>query len=456
MISLTVSEIAADAGGQLIQGDATTLVTGVSTDSRKIAQGCLFVALVGENFDGHGFCQLAASGGAAALLVSKIPSELASEVPVILVEDTLLALQRLAAAHRLRWGGIVVGLTGSNGKTSTKDLTKAILSVSRQTTATLGNLNNHIGLPLTCLAVRPEHEVGIFEMGMNHPGEIAPLAAIAQPNVAIITNVGTAHIEHMGSQEGIALEKGMLVEALGPDGMAILNADDVFSPGIRARHTGPTLTAGFAEAADIRITNYTATPLGSEFTLTFPDQQNCQVRLALPGKHMVGNAALAAAAAWHLGLRAEQIQTGLEQAQLNKGRLQLRQVLGITILDDSYNANPDSMLAGLETLRGMDCPGRRIAVLGRMGELGAHSQEGHEKVGRAAAAPGISLLCVVGEDDSRMLASAALKAGQTVHHFTDHARCAAFLKALPLTPQDLVFVKGSRTAAMERVIEHLS
>jgi UDP-N-acetylmuramoyl-tripeptide--D-alanyl-D-alanine ligase len=293
-------------------------------------------------------------------------------------------------------------------------------------------------------------------MGMNHIGEIAPLAAIAKPNAAIITNIGTAHIEHMGSRENIGLEKGRLVEALGPRGTAILNADDPFTPSLAARHSGATLTAGFAETADIRVTAAESTAAGSKFALTFPNKQTVEVLLALPGRHMIGNAALAAAAGWLRGLELEQIKQGLEAATLTKGRLQIRKVADTVFLDDSYNANPDSMLAGLRTLEEYQCEGRKIAVLGRMGELGIHAEAGHQTVGAAAASERIAMVCAVGNDDSRILANAAQEAGAIVRHFPDHASCAEFLKTLSLTSQDVIFVKGSRSATMEKVIEFYS
>ncbi len=454
MIPLTTQQLAEAAHGTL-HGASGVLVTSISTDSRRLVEGCLFVALVGGNFDGHSFVEKAAAAGAAAVMISSLPATPLS-IPAILVPDTLLGLQALAADHRKRWGGIVVGLTGSNGKTSTKDLAKAVLERLRPTLATQGNLNNHIGLPLTCLSVTAEHKIGVFEMGMNHFGEIAPLAAIAKPDVAIITNIGTAHIEFLGSREGIALEKGALLEALGPEGMAILNADDDFVAALKARHTGPTLTAGHAENADVRITNCVSSKAGTTFCLTFPDNQTTEVSLPLPGRHMVGNAALAAAAGWHLGLRAEEIKAGLEQATLNKGRLSFLHVGGVPFLDDSYNANPDSMLAGLATVREMTLPaaGRRVAVLGRMGELGEHSHAGHAQVGTAAAQADLHLLCVVGQDDSRYTAEAAAAAGQALVTFPDHLACAQHLASMALGPDDLVYVKGSRSAAMEKVIQH--
>jgi UDP-N-acetylmuramoyl-tripeptide--D-alanyl-D-alanine ligase len=454
MNSQSIAQICEWCSGRLVQGDATAMVASVSTDTRTIAPGSLFVALAGENFDAHQFLPQASQQGGAAFLISR---ELPSYPPgaVILVPDTLLALQALAKAWREVWGGKVIGLTGSNGKTSTKDFVTSVLSQEFNVNATKGNLNNHIGVPLSVLATNTEHTVGVFEMGMNHPGEIAPLAAIARPDAGIITNIGTAHIEHMGSREAIALEKGMLAEAIGEDGCVILNADDAFTPSLRERTQAHVLTAGFHAEADIRVSDASMDGSGSQFLLHLPHHEAQRVHLPIPGKHMIGNAALAAAAGYHFGLTAAQIVQGLERVQLNKGRLQIRIVNGVTFLDDAYNANPDSMEAALETLQQFDCTGQRIVVLGRMGERGAHAAHEHRELGASVARRGFPILCTVGDDDSRLIAEGAAGTALKVHSFSTHAACAAFLKST-VTPNDLVLVKGSRAAAMESVIEHFA
>ncbi len=449
-------ETAADwSGGVLVQGSAGLRIAAVSTDTRAIPEGALFIALSGEKFDAHDFLQQAVAGGAGALMVSRRDGY-PEGTPVIRVEDTLAGLQRLARNYRRDWGGIVVGLTGSNGKTSTKDLTHAILSQRWKVNATKGNLNNHIGLPLTVLATGAEDKIAVCEMGMNHPGEIAPLAAIAAPDVAIITNVGTAHIEFMGSREAIAVEKGMLAETVHESGCVVLNANDDFTPSIARRSGAKVITAGI-ETGDVRITGLITDATGSRFTLTLPDQSFAQVHLPVPGRHMAGNAALAAAAAFHLGMRVEEIAAGLASAQLTKGRLQLRSAGGLTFIDDSYNANLDSMRAALETLAGFMCSGRRIAVLGRMAELGSHAEQNHLDIGKAAQHHGVEL-CVVGTADAPLIAEGFLSAGGSraaLHSFPDCASCAEHLRRIA-TPADLILVKGSRSAAMENVIELLT
>jgi UDP-N-acetylmuramoyl-tripeptide--D-alanyl-D-alanine ligase len=456
MKPISPQTLAAWSGGTLAQDATGAMLAAVSTDTRSIPQGALFVALAGENFDAHNFLPQAVQAGAAALMVSR---EMAypENAAVIRVPDTLTGLQQLASTWRRDWGGIVVGLTGSNGKTSTKDFTAAILSRVMRVNATKGNLNNHIGLPLTILATGPEHELAVCEMGMNHPGEIAPLAAIAEPDVAIITNVGTAHMENMGSREAIAREKGMLAEAVHANGCVVLNAGDDFTPSIAARCKAKVLTAGF-ENADVLISGFTPEAAGSRFTLTLPDGQSASLHLPVPGRHMAGNAALAAAAAWHLGVRIEDIAAGLESSALTKGRLQFRTVAGLSILDDTYNCSPDSAVAALDTLAALDCQGRRVAVFGRMAELGDYTREGHLAVGAHVHAAGIPLLCIVGTNDAPLIAEGFLAAGGSagaVHQFPDAASCADFLRATA-APQDLILIKGSRSSAMEKVIESLA
>ncbi len=440
-------------GGVLVQGAADAVIAAVSTDTRDMPQGALFVALKGDRFDAHDFLPQAVAAGAQALMVSTRDGW-PDKVGVIRTDDTLASLQRLARNHRRDWGGIVVGLTGSNGKTSTKDLTRAVLSRRWRVNATKGNLNNHIGLPLTILATQPEDQIAVCEMGMNHPGEIAPLAAIAAPDVGIITNVGTAHIEFMGTRAAIAVEKGMLAEAVNEDGCVVLNANDDYTPSITRRCAARVLTAGL-EAGDVQVTGLQADAAGSRFVLHLPDGSFSPVQLPVPGRHMAGNAALAAAAGFHLGMRIEEIVSGLESASLTKGRLQVRRAAGLTFLDDSYNANLDSMRAALETLAGFDCAGRRIAVLGRMAELGSHAGQDHRAVGAAVQQSGMDELCVVGTADAPLIGEGFLAAGgnaASLHLFSDPAAAASHLRATA-TPADLILVKGSRSAAMERVIE---
>ncbi len=450
MKPIDITTLARFAGGTLIHGTGEAPVTNVNTDSRKMTPGDVFVALAGERFDAHHFIPQVIASGAAAVIVSRMEDSWnAPGTSVILVEDTLTALQTLALHYRQWHDPLVIGITGSNGKTSTKDLTCAVMATAHQVRATLGNLNNHIGLPLSILSLTTGDTCGVFEMGMNHPGEIAPLAAIAKPDGAIITNIGVAHIENMGTQEAIALEKGRLAEAVDAEGFVVLNANDRFTPSIRQRTAARVIEAGLGRG-DVSAHDLKVTAEGTRFTLDISGTRE-DAFLPVPGEHMVGNATLAAAAAWQAGVSAADIVAALSAASLTKGRLETKLICGVTFLDDSYNANPDSMKAGLKTLAGLACKGRRIAVLGRMGELGAHAESGHREVGRCAAEAGVDALFTVG-NEARWIAEAAAAAGLgQVHCCEDHASCTSQLRAW-LKEGDLVLVKGSRSAAMETII----
>ena len=448
MRPLTLQTVADFACGRLLQGDPEVVVTRVSTDSRRIALGDLFIALQGERFDGHTFASQVLAAGASAIIASQpLPGITA---PIIQVEDTLVALQNLARAYRAWHSPKIIALTGSNGKTSTKDLLTAVLASQFPLFATQGNLNNHIGLPLTLLSLAPEHTHAITEMGMNHAGEIRTLVDIARPDAAILTNIGVAHIEHLGSQENIAWEKASLPVNIPATGHVVLNANDAYTPRIARLCQASVLTAGI-DAGDIAAYDISSTPTGTTFTLDFGGSRQT-VHLPLLGRHMVGNAALAAAMGHALGLSPSQIAQALSTASLTGGRLQPRLVDGIQFIDDSYNANPDSMLAGLRTLAETPAA-RRFAVLGGMGELGPHAINGHAQVGQFAATLSLAGLFTVGSDLAQRigLAAHAVKPGFPILHFPDHASCAAHLRTL-LTPGDVVLLKGSRSATVEKVL----
>lgn len=438
------------AQGTLLSGDPAATVTVVCTDSRALKAGELFLALRGEKFDAHEFVAQAAALGAAGAIVEEVPAGLPENFTVIKVGDTLSALQQIAAAYRRSLGLKVVGITGSNGKTSTKDLTAAVLERRHQVTKTLGNFNNHVGLPLTMLRARAADGVGVFEMGMNHPGEIAPLAQLARPDIGIITNIGIAHIEFLGSRAAIAQEKGMLAEALSADGTVILNAEDDFSESIAARTKARAIFCGI-DRGDFRATELQQTFGGTKFRL-HARSKSVEAELPIPGVHMVRNALLAVAAGSVLGVSLEESVAGLRGIQLTKGRLEQKTIRGIHFLDDSYNANPDSMAAALRTLVAMPCEGRRIAVLGRMGELGTESENGHRSVGEVAAEVGIDALLTVG-DEAQIIARAATVGGlREVLKFSTTEEAVDALRQIARAG-DIVLVKGSRSARMERIVE---
>ena len=450
MDATTLEKIALWAGGRLAAGDPATTVDGVCTDSRALQAGDLFIALRGETFDAHEFVTEAAKRGALAAIVEHAPAELPPDFGVIVVADTLRALQQLAGEYRRSLSLQVVALTGSNGKTSTRDLTACVLAGHFQVTKTEGNFNNHIGLPLTMLRARGSDQIGVFEIGMNHPGEIAPLAALAVPDVAIVTNIGLAHIEFMGSREAIALEKGMLVEALNPSGTVILNADDEYSAQLAKRTTADAIFAGIGRG-DVQATGLRPHFTGTRFTL-HAHGRSVDAELPVPGEHMVSNALLAVAAGLVFGLSLEQCAEGLKKVQLTKGRLEQKIIRGIHILDDTYNANPDSMGAALRTLATMPAAGRRIAVLGRMGELGVESERGHKLVGEVAAREHIDCVVCVGQE-AEWIAETAWSGGvEKVVRAADADEATKVLRELA-KPGDIVLIKGSRSAKMERIVE---
>jgi UDP-N-acetylmuramoyl-tripeptide--D-alanyl-D-alanine ligase len=451
MNPLSILQIAELSGAKLEQGDGKTLIERISTDSRTIKKGELFVALRGENFDGHKFIEATAKAGAAGAIVDlrwngKVPSEFV----IIRADDTLLAYQKLAANYRKGLSIKVLAITGSNGKTSTKDFAASVLGRKFCVAKTQGNFNNHIGLPRTILEATSDDEVAVWEIGMNHPGEVAPLAKIAAPNAAIITNVGVAHIEFMGTREAIAKEKGALAEAVDADGTVILNADDSFSKEIAARTKAHVIFAGTKEGT-IRAIDIQQSADGSEFTI-LEGAHRCRAQLPVPGLHMVQNALLAVAAGRAFGLLLEECAAGLAAAPLTRARLQIKEINGVQFLDDSYNANPDSMKAALQTLVELDADGKRIAVLGEMRELGEETQRGHEEVGQAAAAFGVDQLIGIGEMGA-VISRAAEKAGLEKTKAVRSTSEAAELLLDIAGPGDLVLIKGSRLARTEDVIE---
>src|SRR5438128_2382399 len=409
MNPVSILQIVDLSGAKLEQGDRKKAVERISTDSRTIKKGELFVALRGENFDGHKFVGATAKAGAAGAIVDlKWKGRVPKKFAIIRAQDSLVAYQTLAANYRKSLPIKVLAITGSNGKTSTKDFSASVLGRRFRVTKTQGNFNNHVGLPRTILEATSNHEVGVWEIGMNHPGEVAPLAKVAAPDAAIITNVGVAHIEFMGSREAIAEEKGALAEAVGPQGTVILNADDAFSKAIAARAHARVVFAGTQEGT-VRATDIHQTPDGTEFTI-LEGAHRCRAQLPVPGLHMVQNALLAVAAGRAFGVSLEECAAGLGAAPLTKARLQIKEIKGVQFLDDSYNANPDSMKAALRTLMEVDTDGKRVAVLGEMRELGEESVRGHREVGEAAAEFGIDQLISVGEVGSDM-AEAARQAG---------------------------------------------
>jgi len=446
--------------GELLQGDARREIGGVSIDSRALAAGELFVAIAGERFDGHDFLDAVVAAGASALVVARgrgAPAGAPAELPVIAVDDTTRALGALASGHRSLHRGPLVAITGSNGKTTTKEMCAAILGVAAPCLKNEGNLNNEFGLPLSLLRRDAAHRSVVVELGMNHRGEIARLAAIARADVGVVTNVGTAHIEHLGSREEIALEKGDLVAALPAEGTAVLNGDDALASAQAERTRARVLRFGRGSGCDVRAEDVRAGADGRyAFTLAAPGGR-AEVAVTGLGETTVTNALAAAAAALAAGAPLADVPRGLAAYRPVPGRLVPAPLAdGGLLIDDTYNANPQSMAVALRTLAGGEAPGRRIAVLGDMGELGEHGDAAHREVGELAARLGVDLLFALGEH-ADLVVGAAREAGMdaaALFASRDWEETAEAVHAV-LSGADRVLVKGSRAVRMERIVERL-
>jgi UDP-N-acetylmuramoyl-tripeptide--D-alanyl-D-alanine ligase len=462
---MSVGFTAADAlnwtAGRLAGGSAEDRFEGVGIDARTIEPGQLFVAIRGKHHDAHGFVDDAVTAGASGLLVEEswLASNSAPENTCTLaVADSTAALGALARGHRDRFKGPVVAVTGSNGKTTTKELIHSILSVSGPCLRNPGNFNNEFGLPLSLLARRDEDERVVVELGMNHRGEIARLAAIARPDVGVITNVGSAHIEFLGSQEQIAEEKGDLVASLGVDGVAVLNHDDPLAMSQARRIQGALRTFGRGPGADVRAESVRPQKDGHySFRLVAPEGR-AEVRVRGLAETTVINALAASAAALVAGADLESTARGLELFKGVEGRMVKRTTLGgANLVDDTYNANPQSVQTALESLVNLKANGRSIAILGDMGELGDASERAHRQLGRLSAELGIDELFVLGED-ARWIAEEALASGMapgSVHVEKEHQAIGQSVEQIA-GPGDWILVKGSRAMKMERLVEILA
>ena len=431
---------------------------GVSTDSRTLRPGQLFVALAGERFDGHRFVGEALNKGAGAVVVSRqwaaANPEALKNIPLaILVEHTLRALQELARWYRSLFAVPVIAVTGTNGKTTTKDMIAAILSQQARGLWTEGNQNNHIGLPLTLLRLQEEHRFAVVELGMRAAGEIAELTAICRPEVGVITNVGPAHIQFFRSVEDIARAKGELLDGLGASGTAVLNGDDELVMAQRGRAWGKVLTFGLGSDADVRAGDLRLNGWGG---FSFVATGGLPIELRVPGKHMVMNALAAVAVGREFGVAGESVTEALASFRPQPMRMEVIHVDSLHILNDTYNANPASMRAALQTLREVSGTKRKIAVLGDMLELGEWASRVHRDIGQLAAQSGLAYLLTVGEL-SRLIAEEAMvsgMAGEQVHHVSGVQEALAFLRETARSG-DAILVKGSRQMGLEAVVEGL-
>jgi UDP-N-acetylmuramoyl-tripeptide--D-alanyl-D-alanine ligase len=439
-------------------------VRGVSTDTRTLRPGDLFVALRGPRTDGHSFIAEAMARGAVAVLAATLPASMApaseasaaveATVPVLLVDDTLRALGLIAARYRQRLRAEVVGITGSVGKTTTVALAASVLAQRYRVVPSEESWNAEIGVPLTVLRAGQDTEVIVTEMAMRGLGQIRELVEIARPRIGVVTNVGESHLELLGTSERIAQAKGELVEGLPPDGVAVLNADDPAGQRLAALAGCRVVWFGESASAEVRAEEVAAAGRAMTFRLILGGE-DAQVRLPLPGRHNVANALAGAAVGMVLGVPADAVRIGLERAGQPSRRLQVEEAGSLLILDDTYNASPRSVRAALDVLDQIAGDRRRVAVLGDMKELGPASRDLHREIGREAATRGIALIVAVGPEAEALAEGAReVLAPDRVVHVPDREAALLVMQAR-VRPDDVVLVKGSRAMALEAVVEAL-
>jgi UDP-N-acetylmuramoyl-tripeptide--D-alanyl-D-alanine ligase len=433
-------------------------IKGVSIDSRNIKEGELFVALKGDRFDGHDFVPDAIKKGAWGALVERAALEkkfesLGGLKNILPVEDTLYALQEMARTHRRKFSIPVVGITGSNGKTTTKEMLAGILKQRGPVLKNEGNLNNHIGVPLTLMKLNADHRAAAVEMGMSRPGELDMLTRLVDPTVGVITNIGPAHLEFFGSLDRVAEAKGELLDNLASDAIAVLNADDPFFETLKSKFSGRVLTFGIRNRADVFASRIRQDTDCVDFTLT-ADGEAADVRLRTPGTHNIYNALAAAAAALAVDMPLDAIKFGLSDFSPVAMRSEIKEVRGRTVLADYYNANPASMEAALAMLVSLS-PGRKsIAVLGDMLELGQAAADAHREIGRTAARAGVEIVITLGAL-AKHIGEGAVEGGmpqERVFEALAHDEAAELLKKLS-GPGDVILIKGSRGMKMEKILE---
>jgi len=426
-------------------------ITGVSTDSRTVREGELFFALPGERVDGHDFVLAALQRGAAAAVVSRelpLPSEYADRV--LLVPDTLRCLGQSANAWRRKWGGKVVGITGSNGKTTTREMVHHLLSAHLPCKRSPKSFNTSVGVPLTLFQVEPQDKALVVEMGTNAPGEIAELAAIAEPDMGVITCIAETHLEGLGSVEGVANAKAELLDALGPGKTAFLNADDEWFDFLAARHRGRVVAYGFGPKAQFRADG--VVPADGNYAYLLG---GIPVRLNIPGKHNVLNSLAALAVARQFEMDPLQAIERLAGFRLPEMRFQVEHIQGVCVAFDCYNANPGSMRSALETFREISAPGRKVAVVGDMLELGPASEKLHETLGSHIAQSGVDALWAVGRYGSAVARAAESTGLRGVVRHNEQFEAVAEEICEYLKPGDALLVKGSRGMRLERLVEKL-
>jgi len=444
--------------GEIRRGAGGTLVKNVCTDSRQARPGDLFFAIRGAQHDGHAYVEEVAGKGVAAIVVekSKVQSPKSKmDCGIVAVDDTRVALGKLAAAYRRDFDLAVICVAGSNGKTTTKELLGSVLGKQFPALRSEASFNNDIGVPLTLLRIEKAHRAAVLEVGTNHPGELAPLIRMARPRYGVLTNIGREHLEFFGNVAGVAQEEGWLAELLPADGALFVNGDNEWTGQVVARTKAKVVRVGFGDQNDWRAEKVRLDKSGATFRVTAPREEfSGEYRVNLLGRHSVVNALFAAAVSEELGSGRPAVRDGLAECKPAKMRLNFWEVNGVRVLDDAYNANADSTIAALETLCDLPLQGRRVAVLGDMEELGAHSETAHREIGKRAAELKIGQLFAVGKM-APVVAKAAREAG--LMRVIEFENVESATKAVTnfLKAGDVVLFKASRASRLERIAEML-
>jgi UDP-N-acetylmuramoyl-tripeptide--D-alanyl-D-alanine ligase len=445
MIPWTLEEVAALTGGRLVNGNKQTLIKGVVHDTRNVKKGDLFVAIVGERLNGHWFLKEAAAKGAKAVMVSKLISGI--KIPQIKVENTTKALGDLGKAQRLQWGGLVVAVTGSVGKTTVKDMTAHLVSDLFKTLKTQGNLNNQFGLPLTLLRLTEKDEVAVVEIGINHPGEMEILSDIARPDVAVVTAIGEAHLGFFKGKAQLALEKMKIAQSLREGGICVFNGDDQF---LKAK--GENIVSYGLKKGQVKAKNLRAVAWGTQFTVENKGKK-ASAKLQMLGLHNVQNALAAVTAGLVLGLPMKRLAGRLKsfkpQARM---RMETKNVKGVLFVNDAYNASPTSMEAALETFKSLKGKGRKAAVLGDMLEMGSYAKEAHRRMVRLALSMPIEDLILVGKNMKEAGIAILGKNSLKARMFDKAEEAGVYLKGW-VRKGDTVLLKASRGIKLERILE---
>lgn len=448
--------LAESCGAEYDPAHAGLQVRSLCTDTRQLQEGSVFVALKGERFDGHDFVIPALRAGAVAVVVAReYATPLPFDKPRLVVSDTRRALGDIAMCYRREFNLPLIAVGGSNGKTTTKEMIAAVLGENLRVHKSPASFNNDIGVPLSLLGLEARHQAAILEIGTNHPGELAPLVAMVEPQIGVITHIGNEHLEFFGSLDGVLEEEGKLAEALPPDGLLLVNGDDPHSPALIKRTSARTHQVGFGAHCDWQVTEFRSEMDGAVFFVRGPDPAwEGEYRIPLLGRHHVGNALHAVALGAHFGLTIDRIRAGLLACPVPGLRLEPITLPGCRILADCYNANSDSCRAALEVLADYPCSGRRIAMLGDMAELGSHARDQHLELGRMAAAAGIDYLIPVGCHAEWILRGACERGMQVPEIFSEVGSAARRLASM-IGGGDVVLLKASRVLRMEQVIDVL-